>query len=433
MKKFILLSSFLTLFIFVATAQKLLKQTIILNMPEDGNNGASVAWNPIQKKYYAAYAGNASYAMGVFDATGKSLQDDLITDFDMRGIWYNSTSKRIEFNCYSDAGIGHLELETNGQVANKTIDLEGKNQPDDQSVGVYVANNTIAYLSPTYYIEKYNAKTGLSTNSSTKLHVGCKTKDDVSKMETEDMEATKWDSRNYSVVQYTGMPKSEWAILNVTERKIELYDQQTGLQNKTYYAIPKEITLEMNFNFSYANGIWWFFNKKEKKWYGCLVSNLMAANPSVEAKIIPSFKNSTNIKNNIKNNIVLNNDGFTIKSAGLYFDDNTAVPATNKVDLNQNVNLILELDGGWKLEDGMAYIGATERITLSDGYEVLKSEDLFKSYETTGVKETDANYITIKAVITKMDNKKKYVNVNFKVWDKKGGNTISGNYKLYIN
>lgn len=250
-----------------------LKEAIVLRLPEEGNSGASVIWNPIQKKYYAAYAGNSDFTMGVFDASGKSLKDNIKTDFDLRGIWYNSITKRIEFNCYDNAGIGHFDTDASGLVLKKVIDLEGMNQPDAQSVGVYVSNNTIAYLTPTFYIEKYNAKTGLSSGSQIKIHVGCKTNEEVIKMESENMESTRWKSRNTSVALYTGIERAEWAILNVDDRIIELYDEKTGLLSKTYKNIPQDIPLYRIFNFSYANGIWWFFHKNEKKWVGWSTSN----------------------------------------------------------------------------------------------------------------------------------------------------------------
>ena len=54
-------------------------------MPEgDGNNGASVAWHPQQKKYYASFAGNATYPLAVFSENGKRLSaNDLAAGFEV--------------------------------------------------------------------------------------------------------------------------------------------------------------------------------------------------------------------------------------------------------------------------------------------------------------------------------------------------------------
>ena len=134
----------------------------------------------------------------------------------------------------------------------------------------------------------------------------------------------------------------------------------------------------------------------------------------------------------VRNNVQLKTIGFKISEAYLVFDDGTTVPADNKVELNQNVNLLLIIDGGWKVKDSLVYPGASEKITLNTGYLVLKEDDLFASYDATGVSATDARYITLKAVITELDDKKKFIIVSFKVWDKKSTSNVSGSYKLFI-
>src|SRR5215831_11978397 len=61
---------------------QVLKKVIELKMPKTasddmpGTRGASVAWHPLQKKYYAVFAGNMDYPLAVFDEKGKRLSDD---------------------------------------------------------------------------------------------------------------------------------------------------------------------------------------------------------------------------------------------------------------------------------------------------------------------------------------------------------------------
>jgi hypothetical protein len=261
-----------TALVMPVQAQKKLKQMVTLQVPEgDGSNSAAVAWNPVTKKYYTSMAGNAIYPMGVYDIKGKLVQENLDADNDYRGIWYNPVSKRIEFNCYDSGGIGHFNLDAKGQVNSKVIDFEGMNQPDNQCVGVYYPpGNNIIYFSSTYIVTKYSAKTGSPVGEMVILHPGCKTKADLKKLE-EDADALQlaWDDRNASSVQYTGIPKSELALLNITNHTIEFYDQKTGLMTTEAYSIPDTIPLYTSFNFSYTNGMWWFFNKDERKWIGC--------------------------------------------------------------------------------------------------------------------------------------------------------------------
>ncbi len=261
---------FAAAFILPIEAQKMLKPVITIQFPEgDGTNGAAVAWHPIQKKYYTSIVGAATYIMGVYDAKGNPLQENVDAENDYRGMWFNPIKKRIEFNCYADGGLGHLVLDASGKIKEKVIDIADMNQPDDQSVGVYhPKTNSIMYLSSTYSVEKYNPQSGKVMLPFTNLHVGCKTIEEVNELDT-DTETTRWESRNNSSVQYTGIAKGELAVLNVDDRIIELYDQKTGLLTKNAFRIPDDVAIHFDFNFSYSNGLWWFFNKDERKWVGC--------------------------------------------------------------------------------------------------------------------------------------------------------------------
>ena len=84
MKKIILVT-----LIFLSSANLLqaqlkesLKKIMELKMPKTvddsmpGTRGASVVWHPVQKKYYAVFAGNAQFPMAVFDAAGKRISED---------------------------------------------------------------------------------------------------------------------------------------------------------------------------------------------------------------------------------------------------------------------------------------------------------------------------------------------------------------------
>lgn len=252
-------------------AQKTLVSSVTIQLPEgDGANGGAVVWHPVTKKYYTTIIGNAIYAMGIYNANGKPFKENIEAENDYRGFWYNPVSKRIEFNCYDSGGIGYFTLDGRGMVTAKNVAFSGMNQPQDQNVGVYYPpGNHIIYLNTgTFTVEKYSAKTGLPAGTLTTIRVGCKKQSEADKMDV-DTEASRWESRNMNSVQYTGMPKAELAILNYDDRIIELYDQKTGLMSSKYFKIPDSITIHLNFNFCYNNGLWWFFNKDERKWVGC--------------------------------------------------------------------------------------------------------------------------------------------------------------------
>jgi hypothetical protein len=256
---------------FTLHAQKKLVPSVTIQLPAgDGSNAAAVVWHPVTKRYYTSMVGNAIYAIGIYNANGKPYKENIEAEHDYRGFWYNPVSKRIEFNCYDAGGIGYFVLDGRGIVTEKQVAFEGMNQPQDQNVGVYYPpGNHIIYLnSSTYAVEKYSAATGLPNGTLATLRVGCKTQSEADDMDA-DTESSRWEDRNVNSVQYTGMPKAELAILNFDSRTIELYDQKTGLMSSKFFKIPESVTIHLNFNFCYNNGMWWFFNKDERKWVGC--------------------------------------------------------------------------------------------------------------------------------------------------------------------
>jgi hypothetical protein len=124
---------------------KQLKKVLELAMPgeaggQDGTRGAYVAYNPVLKLYYAAFAGNASYPMAVFNAKGKLLSEpDRATNADLRGLWYNPLTKSLQGNCYNEGGWVNYKLDKAGMpdYPSSLLDTEGMYQPDEQSVGVF--------------------------------------------------------------------------------------------------------------------------------------------------------------------------------------------------------------------------------------------------------------------------------------------------------
>lgn len=159
--------------------------------------------------------------------------------------------------------------------------------------------------------------------------------------------------------------------------------------------------------------------------------SLLAQKKKVVKKTVPA-KSIAADNSLFKNGIKISSKGFTVSEAYLVLDDESLVPANNKVDINQNINMVLIIDKGWIESEGRVFPGSKQVVKLSSGIEILNSEDLFAAFDETGVSPEDARYITLNAVITEMKNKANHVIVNFNLWDKKGVATLSGSYKLYI-
>jgi hypothetical protein len=267
MNKITLLVASILMIGFNAIAQKpaTLKQVLTLRIDrKEGANAASVVWHPVQKKYYAAQAGNETFPMLVFDATGRLLSDDkLETMADVRGFWYNPNSKTLQANCYDDGGWVEYKLNGKGIPASVVKMDKESGKPDVQSVGVYDPKKNVVYYFDysTVGIERHKMSDGVS-DTTIALHLGARTKSDIN----DDQDDTK-ENYNQNAIIFTGIAGSEIGLLNVNDKQIELYSMATGLLTKTL-KLPEGAPAESSLNFSYCNGIYWLNDKTERIWHG---------------------------------------------------------------------------------------------------------------------------------------------------------------------
>ena len=268
MNKALILAAFTLLLGFQSSAQavKNLKQVIKFEITEEGGaNGAAVAWHPVQKKYYAAMAGNIGFPMVVFDSKGKKVfEDGLTTQYDVRGLWYNPFAKALQANGYGDYGWGQYNLFEDGKPGEITTFHEGQLQPNEQSVGAYDAGKNLLYfLDDDGNLEQYSIKDTAFVQT-IELHLGLTKKTDDGTVENMDV----LEEYNTAAIIYTGMKGSEVGLLNIENNEVELYSLATGyLVSKL--KLPDGIATYNMFNFSYCNGIYWFFNKELRTWTGC--------------------------------------------------------------------------------------------------------------------------------------------------------------------
>jgi hypothetical protein len=134
----------------------------------------------------------------------------------------------------------------------------------------------------------------------------------------------------------------------------------------------------------------------------------------------------------ISNGIKINaSAGIKLTKAYLFYDGGTRVSDSNKASLNQNVNILVQIErGGWTEREGKVTIGASEKILTNTGLKILDEKDLFATL--ADISADDAQYVTLKAVITSMKRKFGYFLVSFTIWDKWGPGKITGSYRLYI-
>ena len=247
-------------------AQKMLKPVLILKVDREGGaNGANVAWHPVQKKYYAAMAGNESFPLMVYDARGNILNPaTLNTMFDVRGLWYNPVSKSLQANGYDNFGWSEYKLDAKGiPVSSRKLSVL-VSQPDPQSVAAYDPKKNVLYFYDYNLVslELHNLKSG-AIEANIPLHLGAVTYGDTASVVIDEIK----NKYNQNTVIFTGVVNAEIGLLNVDDRQIELYNKSNGLLMQVL-KLPDDAPAESSLNFSYTNGIYWLFNKTERQWHG---------------------------------------------------------------------------------------------------------------------------------------------------------------------
>ncbi len=281
MKQVLTFAFFLTTFFSAAaqpaTAPRKLKKAVILEVArtaEDdmpGTRGASIVWHPVQKKYYAAMAGNAGFPLSVFDAAGKRISpDSLNCGVDVRGLWYSPVTKSIQGNAFADGGWFNYKLNAKGMVTKVEHLWEEKTQPGDQSVGAYnPVKKQVLFLDGDVVLF-YDGATGILSASSLLINFGRTKKQGKTEMEKEEDEFDEPvtpEDYNYTSPIYTGIKGAELGFLNYTEKQIELYNIADGFLTRKLQ-LPEEASVNQAFNFSYCNGMYWLFDIDARTWVG---------------------------------------------------------------------------------------------------------------------------------------------------------------------
>lgn len=249
----------------MAMSQVKLKKVMTLDVPGDGgSNGASIVFNPVNKRYYAPMAGNAAFQMGIYSATGKLLStEEDATVVDVRGIWFNPATKTMQVNCYNDGGWVEYKLNSRGMIGDTKTLFEGMKQPSDQSVASFDPKAKSVIFLDGSNVVYYSLASGEATDKMVELHPGIKQGQKVS---DDEILPEFSDNYNTTTVLYIGTPAAEFGLLNVEERQIELYNKKGYMVKKM--PLPDDAPCASSFNFGYANGIYWLFDKDERKWYG---------------------------------------------------------------------------------------------------------------------------------------------------------------------
>jgi hypothetical protein len=273
MKKYIIFITAVFLFSLNAlhAQDRTLKQVMELKMPKNtgdelcGTRGAGVCWNPLTQKYYAAFAGNTGFPMGVFTAAGKIISGDTVATMeDIRGIWYDAAINKIMANGYNDIGWINYELDKAGMPTHYYYKYLGMNQPNMQSVGAYDNKmKKVLFLDGSRVMLYEGTSMAAAVKDSVQIHWGRKKAEGAGDNEGE----LKVNEDYNGNVVATNIKDAEFGFLNITSKQIELYDYKGGFLQQTL-KLPDTAPVEALFNFANSNGIYWLFDIANRKWIG---------------------------------------------------------------------------------------------------------------------------------------------------------------------
>lgn len=228
-----------------------LVKNITLTMPAgSGTYGSSVAYHAGLKRYYTAFGGNTSHTFAIFDLNGNLVSTaSQKTMVDLRGIWYNPGDKSIRCNTYSKNGWYKYITDANGIPEAAVMFVNGKTQPDDQSVGVMDEKGKRILFYKNDSLFSYQAETGQKISS---LSVSLK---------------EPRSSYLPNALCYFGGSKQEFCLLNTNRKLIEFFSAKDGKWTREVGFSATE-KMPSVLGFAYCNGIFWLFDTGSRTWQG---------------------------------------------------------------------------------------------------------------------------------------------------------------------
>jgi hypothetical protein len=216
---------------------------------DEGTNASAVTYIPQLKLYVTCIAGNADYPIEVFDASGKTITS-ISCGMDLRGLWYNPKTNRLEANGYGDLGWFSMPIGGNGVPTGEWTTIRtGQHQPNEQSVLSYIPsiqklvtlnldNNSFSFLS---------RKSG---KLKVRYHHG--TPGD-----------TEWYFNPYCAA-YTGNDEYPIALLELNAGQIIYFDLKGKYLNAT--TISEGLPEMDGFRFAFANRHAFIYDETSRTW-----------------------------------------------------------------------------------------------------------------------------------------------------------------------
>lgn len=231
-------------------------------------NCSGVGYNPIMNRYYGVRAGNSGFPLETWTSAGGQLYSTT-AGFDWRGMWWNPNTNQLEGNGYSTYGMWRADINGSGYALNTGSNIfSGQAQPDAQSCGDYdpIANEVIYYYNGRIY--RYSRATNAAISNYALL--GC---------------PVAFSNINSTTVVYTGCVGREIGILDYVNKRIYLFQKNTGAY-VGMSQLPGTAVTTNSFRFSYANGYAWLFDLGTGNWYSYRILDIILPENALSANTI---------------------------------------------------------------------------------------------------------------------------------------------------
>ena len=263
---------FIALFFFVsfqseAQIKRYLEVVMRLEMPNGpGENGGTVALNQRNKNYYATIAGNKSYSLSIFNGLPELLSPpDLAQLYDIRGLWYHPKLQTFMANGFGSTGWVQYTIDKKGIPYDAKVVYAGQRQPFPQSVGQFSPKENLVYFLKGSTAVAYDANNGDPVPLKNKLLKIGYTKKSPPPADQAIDSFSVLENYNSTTLIYTGISQSEFGLLNLKNREIELYSAADGLLTARL-KIPEKIAIKDKLNFAYCNNLYWFYDNVSRTW-----------------------------------------------------------------------------------------------------------------------------------------------------------------------
>lgn len=273
-KKILFLISFCCAFSLFAGE---LVATVTLQCTGGTGNRSGVAYNPQKNIYYSVNAGSGSYPLELFDENGSVLQS-ITSNFDHRGLWWNSNTNDLEGTGNSSAGIWVQNLNENGlpiDPSSGTKTTLTNSKPNSQSNGDYDATSDEIVYYDDGKVYRYSRVNHTLIESKTIINL-------PATVSTSDL--------NNNTIIVTGI--GVVAVYDHVKKALYEINKNTGEYLNTIQ-LEASAPASSSFKMSYANGHIFLFDSVTKAWKGykhsSIITNIQENNTaSIGLKVYPN-------------------------------------------------------------------------------------------------------------------------------------------------